>query len=115
MTIYPCKLSILPSVVVNKLQQTCQVVTSLLKSDLMQIDNCRLALSKQLVSSFQIKRLDNELASNLLTTCTMRANEQAMRTHPDIGLLTISRAVTRALIGGGGHIHTFAFCPTNFL
>ena len=25
------------------------------------------------------------------------------------------RAVTKALIGGGGlHIHIFAFCPTNF-
>ena len=28
----------------------------------------------------------------------------------------IYRAVTKALIGGGGgvHIHIFAFCPTNF-
>ena len=24
------------------------------------------------------------------------------------------RAVTKALIGGGVHIHIFAFCPTNF-
>ena len=29
---------------------------------------------------------------------------------------SMRRAVTKALIGGGGgvHIHIFAFCPTNF-
>ena len=47
-------------------------------------------LLKQLVTSLWITSFDNQLATNLLTTCNrFVVNElsQAMRTHPDIGLL----------------------------
>ena len=63
------------------------------KSDLMQLDICRFAVRffKQLASSLWIKSLDNQLASSLLTTCSRLViikPKQAMRTHPDIGLMT---------------------------
>ena len=48
-------------------------------------------LLKKLASSLWIKSLDNQLASSLLTTCSRLViikPEQAMRTHPDIGLMT---------------------------
>ena len=48
-------------------------------------------LLKQLASSLWIKSLDNQLAASLLTTCSRLViikPEQAMRTHPDIGLMT---------------------------
>ena len=48
-------------------------------------------LLKQLASSLWIKTLYNQLASTLLTTCSRLATtkpEQAMQTHPDIGLMT---------------------------
>ena len=47
-------------------------------------------LSKQLATSLLITTLDNQLATSLLTNCNrLVANKlsQAMRTHPDIGLL----------------------------
>ena len=48
-------------------------------------------LLKQLAASLQTTSYDNQLAANLLTTCNKRVVNklsQAMRTHPDIDLLT---------------------------
>ena len=44
-------------------------------------------LLKQLASNLWTKSLDNQLAASLLTTCIIKS-EQAMRTHPDIDLMT---------------------------
>ena len=49
-------------------------------------------LLKQLSSNLWIKSLDNQLASSLLITCSRLViikPEQAMRTHPDIDLMTV--------------------------
>ena len=60
-----------------RLQQVCenQTCCNLIFADLPQ-------LLKQPASSPWKNNLDNQLATNLLTTCS------TMRTHPDIGLIT---------------------------
>ena len=49
-------------------------------------------LLKQLAASLLIANFDNQLVTSLLRTCNRRAKKlsQAMRTHPDIGLLMTS-------------------------
>ena len=52
---------------------------------------CVIYTLKQFASSLWIKGLDNQLASSLLATCSRLViikPEQAMRTHPDIGMMT---------------------------
>ena len=80
---------------VNKLQQTGQfhhVATSLLKIRLVatcHVQTCH-DLLEQLVASPRITSFGNPLATSLLTTCNrpiVNKLSQAMRTHPDIGLL----------------------------
>ena len=49
-------------------------------------------LLKQLAESLLITSLDNQFATNLLKTCDrliLNKLSQAMRTHPDIGLLQV--------------------------
>ena len=91
---------------VNKFQQTYQfheVATSVLQSGSLQLVICRLVttchlqtcynLLKQLAASLWIKSFDSQLATSLLTTCNrlvVNKLSQAMRTHPDIGLLITS-------------------------
>ena len=56
-------------------------------------------LLKQLPSSLWIKSLDNQLASSLLTTCSRLViikSKQAMRTHPDIVLITARQQALKA-------------------
>ena len=91
-----CELSILP---------TCRQVPtnlSILSSFNMSVKTRLLAtfhlqiydnLLKQLAASLWITSFDNQLATSLLTTCNRLAVNklsQAMRTHPDIGLLITS-------------------------
>ena len=69
-----CKLWILPAC--YKLSTSCSKSVKMLK---------------QLASSLWIKSLDHQLAAFLLTTCSRLViikPEQAMRTHPDVGLMT---------------------------
>ena len=50
-------------------------------------------LVKQLAANLWITSFDNQLATSLLTTCNrldVNKLSQAMRTHPDIGLLITS-------------------------
>ena len=50
------------------------------------------------VASLWITSLHNQLATSLLTTCNrlvVNKLSQAMRTHPDIGLLTTCKCVAR--------------------
>ena len=74
------------------LMKVChQVVSSVLAWSRTLHQVCENQLSKQLASSLWIKSLDNELATSLLTSCrrlVIIKPEQAMRTHPDIGLMT---------------------------
>ena len=81
---------------VNKLQQACQfhqVVTDLLKSGLLQLVICRLVttcLNNLQQACMFITRLDNQFAASPSTICNrfiVNKLSQAMRTHPDIGLL----------------------------
>ena len=67
----------------NKLQLTCQF------HGVATIYN----LLKHLAASLWITSFDNQLATSLLTTCNrlvVNKLSQAMRTHPDIGLLITS-------------------------
>ena len=81
-----------------------QVAASLWKSDLLQLDICRLAVSywkHLLASSLWIKSLDNQLAASLLTTCSRLVivkPEQAMRTYPDIGFMTARQQSCHRLV-----------------
>ena len=98
------------SQIVDKLQQACQfhqVATSLSISSscnkfvkIRLVATCHLqtcyTLLKQLASSLWITSFENQLATSLLTTCNrlvVNRLSQAMRTHPDIGLL--KQVVTR--------------------
>ena len=50
-------------------------------------------LLKQFLASLWITSFDNQLATNLLTTCNrlvINKLSQTMRTHPDIGLLLVT-------------------------
>ena len=70
----------------------------------MQLDVCQ--RFKQLASSLWMKSLENQLASNLLKLAADLLSsklEQAMRTHPDIGLMATSlqqTPVTCAFLAG---------------
>ena len=107
-----CKLWILPacrkmssscseSVDFIKLQQVCenQTCCNLIFADL-------LHAVETTASSLWIKSLDNQLPASLLTTCSRLViikPEQAMRTHPDIGLMTARQQACSRLAA------TFAF------
>ena len=84
----------------RKTSRPCQQVAtnlsiSSVKIRLVAIGNLQTCynLLKQLAASLWITSSDNQLATSLLTTCDRRVINklsQAMRTHPDIGLLITS-------------------------
>ena len=97
-----CKLSILPACC--KLLTSCNKLVNFIKlqkaCQIRLVATCHLqtcySLLKQLSSSLWITSFENQLATSLLTTCNrlvVNKLSQAMRTHPDIGLL--KQVVTR--------------------
>ena len=95
------RLRLVASCQIYRLVATCQhAATSLLislscnKSVKITLVTCHLQacynLLKQLAASLWITSLDNQLTTSLLTTCNRVVVDklsQAMRAHPDIGLL----------------------------
>ena len=110
-----CKLSILPDckqITTNlSILSSCYKFVKIRLVATCQLQTCYNLLNK-FAASLWITRYDNQLATNLLTTCNrlvINKLSQAVRTHPDIAIW-----ITRLLQDANRLVEISAFLSVNF-